>query len=152
MKAAAATAAALGHLRNVSSPLLTVRDRRPDARRAAALSQSGTNVPATTLNGRECPAAGVRFRPSPATCDASIPRSGDRRPMDARGPRQSRPQAPGDVFPVPQGGLGWTCWGVLLMSVDLTVIMYTLWRLFRSGFSLCIAAIPALLWFSSTST
>src|ERR1700757_4687423 len=52
--------------------------------------------------------AGGRFRPLPATCDASTPRSGDGRSTDARGLRLFPLPGPDAVFPIPQDALLWT--------------------------------------------
>src|SRR5262249_59390544 len=54
--------------------------------------------------------AGGRFRPLPATCDASTPRSGDGRSTDARGLRLFPLPGPDAVFPIPQDALLWTYW------------------------------------------
>src|SRR5215470_16678111 len=49
--------------------------------------------------------AGGRFRPLPATCDASTPRSGDGRSTNERGLRLSPLPGPDAVFPIPQDAL-----------------------------------------------
>ena len=55
--------------------------------------------------------AGGRFRPLAATCDASTPRSGDRRSTDERGLRLFPLPGPDAVFPIPQDAPLWTYWG-----------------------------------------
>ena len=52
--------------------------------------------------------AGGRFRPLPATFDASTPRSGDGRSTDERRLRLFPIPEPGAVFPIPQDALIWT--------------------------------------------
>src|SRR5262249_38244367 len=87
-----------------------------DARGAAAESQLSYSL--SSLSGRRgCPPAGARFRPSPATCDASTPRSEDRRPTGVSGLRQFPLPRPDAVARAPQGALVWTCWGVLLSQI-----------------------------------
>src|SRR6266699_1391755 len=54
--------------------------------------------------------AGGRFRPLPATCDASTPRSGDGQSTNARGLRLFPLPGPDAVFPIPQDALLWTYW------------------------------------------
>src|ERR1700756_1194252 len=54
--------------------------------------------------------AGGLFRPLPATCDASTPRSGDGRSTDARGLRLFPLPGPDAAFPIPQDALLWTYW------------------------------------------
>src|SRR5262249_55194332 len=69
------------------------------------------------FSGRRYPPASARFRPSPATCGASTPRSEDRRSTDATGLRQFPLPRPGAVARAPQGALVWTCWGALLRHI-----------------------------------
>ena len=53
---------------------------------------------------------GARFRLSPATCDVSNGRSGDRRSTDEHGLQRFPLPGPDAVVPVPQDALPWTCW------------------------------------------
>src|SRR5262249_32803308 len=78
---------------------------------------SGLSLPRRTLDktssclsstyGRLVP-AGVRFRPSPATCDASMPRFGDCLSTGVRALRLFLLAAADGAFPVPQDALLWT--------------------------------------------
>ena len=74
--------------------------------------------------------AGGRFRPLPATCDASTPRSGDRRSTDERGLRLFPLPGPDAVFPIPQDAPLWTYGhiGGLLSQIVGWVFGRRLWR------------------------
>src|SRR5262245_25461926 len=65
--------------------------------------------------------AGVRFRPSPATCGASMPRFGDRLSTGVRALRLFLPATPDGAFPVLQDALLWTYREV--SSVRLWVVL-----------------------------
>src|SRR5262249_13619445 len=143
-QSATATAAAARHqLCTILSPLrYRWRIVPPPLGTAAGPQRRATRMRSDRVSAQNCSAT-ARFRPSPATCDASIPRSADRRSTDAPGLRRFRLPTPGASAPVPQDALLGTFWGVLLKSdCYLTGTVYTLAPFFEAGFDCAMQQSP----------
>jgi len=107
-----------------SAAILMSDDRceaEPGTNQAARSADCGAAAPSQAFNklsGLMSPAVNVRSRPSPATCDVSKPRSEDHRPMGGLVLQRFPLREPGDVFPIRQDGLLWTCSKVLLCQLS----------------------------------